>query len=59
MDNLVKINGREAHFIGVQKINLGKNTYYDLSEQRHNPWFVLVLDSQERHSKKEKIGETN
>lgn len=54
MDNLIKINGREAHFIGVQKIKLGKNIYYDLSEQRHRPWFVIVLDSQERHSKKKK-----
>lgn len=54
MDNLVKINGREAHFIGVQQIKLGKDTYYNIYEQKHNPWFVIVLDSQERHTKKDK-----
>lgn len=52
MDNLVKINGKEAHFIGVQRIQLGKDSYYNLSEQKHRPWFVIVLDSQGRHDKR-------
>lgn len=54
MDNLVKINGREAHLIGVQKVQLGRDVYYDLSAQKHNPYFVIVLDGQERHTKKKK-----
>ena len=58
MDNLIKINGRESHFIGIQRIQLGEDVYYDLSEQKHRPWFVLVLDSQGRHDKRN-IGENN
>ena len=53
MGNLIKINGREAHLIGVQQVKLGNNTYYDLYEQKHRPWFVIVLDTQERHTKKD------
>lgn len=53
MGNLIKINGREGHLIGVQQIKLGNNTYYDLYEQKHRPWFVIVLDTQERHTKKD------
>ena len=38
MDNLIKINGREAYPIGVQKIQLGRDVYYDLSAQNHHPY---------------------
>lgn len=50
-DNYVKINDREAHFIGVSKIQLGNKIFYNLSEQKHRPWFVLVLDRGQRAKK--------
>lgn len=50
MDNIAKkmykpgdFTSREAHFIGVSQIRLGEDVYYDLYEQEHHPWFVLVL----------------
>lgn len=57
-DNIILMNGKEAHILGVSKLIHGEydeeegsvkgKVYYNLSGQKHRHWFLLDLETGKR-----------
>ena len=56
-DNIILMNGKEAHILGVSQIIHGEKNeegsvegkkYYNLAGQKHRSWFILDLETGQR-----------